>query len=118
VVVTDTFGLPAKAPNPQATLAFLRVVASVEGQVMFNIKKGSIPARIDAPMDQFDEIARATMADFRADKLAPSCAHGSAVIESFVTALNDQLSVFIAGANADQIAEALEAAARDTGIRQ
>jgi glucose/mannose transport system substrate-binding protein len=118
VVVTDTFGLPAKAPNPQATLAFLRVVASIEGQVMFNIKKGSIPARIDAPMDQFDEIARATMADFRADKLVPSCAHGSAVVESFVTALNDQLSVFIAGANADQIAQALEAAARDTGIRQ
>jgi glucose/mannose transport system substrate-binding protein len=117
VVVTDTFGLPAKAPNPKATLAFLKVVASVEGQVNFNLKKGSIPARIDVPTGQFDEIARATMADFAANVLVPSCAHGSAVIESFVTALNDQLSVFIAGGNADETAKALEAAARDAGIR-
>nr|HPM78929.1 ABC transporter substrate-binding protein [bacterium] len=45
IVVTDTFGLPAKAPNPELTIEFLRVVASIEGQVNVNLKKGSIPAR-------------------------------------------------------------------------
>lgn len=117
IVVTDTFGLPAKAPNPELSLAFLRIVASIEGQVNFNLKKGSIPARIDAPMDQFDAVSKANMADFGQDQLVPSCAHGSAVGDDFVIALNDHLNVFIAGAKVDKTAIALEAAAKDTGLR-
>ena len=116
-VITDTFGLPTNAPNRQLVQSFLTVVASVEGQVNFNLKKGSIPARTDVSAEQFDPIAQATMADFKKDALVPSCAHGSAVRESFVTALNDQLSVFIAGADVMETAEALEAAAVDAGLR-
>ena len=117
-VITDAFGLPAKAPNKEATLAFLRVVASVEGQLNFNLKKGSIPARLDVPTDQFDPISKATIADFARDILVPSCAHGSAVIEAFVTALNDQLSVFISDGDVEKTALALEASAKDVGLRK
>ncbi len=117
IVVTDTFGLPAKAPNPELTIEFLRVVASIEGQVNFNLKKGSIPARIDVPTDQFDEVAKANMADFAANQLVPSCAHGSATNENFVIALNNQLNVFVNGGEVDKTAAALEAAAKDSGLR-
>ncbi len=116
-VVTDTFGLPAKAPNPQATLALLRVIGSVEGQAAFNPKKGSIPARTDVPMDAFDPIAKSIMTDFGKDVLVPSAAHGSAVAESFVISLNDQLSVFIQDKDVEKSAAALEAEAKDLGVR-
>ena len=118
VVITDCFGMPAKAPNKQATLDFLAIVGSAEGQKDFNIKKGSIPARTDVPMDEFDPIAKATMADFKVDKLVPSLAHGSAAIEQFVTSVNDQLSVFIQEKNVQNTAEALDAAAKDAGLQQ
>jgi glucose/mannose transport system substrate-binding protein len=117
-VITDTFGLPAKLKNPQLTLDFLRIVASVEGQEAFNPKKGSIPARLDVSRDKFDVLAKRTMDDFAKDKLVPSAAHGSAVAEVFVTGLNDQLSVFIADRNVEKTAKALEAAAKDAGVRK
>lgn len=118
IVVTDTFGLPKGAKNPVATKAFLKVVGSVSGQVAFNLKKGSIPARIDVPTDAFDPIAKQTISDFATNSLVPSCAHGSATLELFVTSLNDELSIFIQKLDATLTMNALEAAAKDAGIRQ
>lgn len=117
-VITDTFGLPAKLADKKATLNFLKVVGSVEGQLAFNLKKGSIPARTDLPTEQFDAISKTTLAGFSKDTLVPSCAHGSAVFEGFVTELNDQLSVFVVEKNIDNSAKALEFAAKDAGLRK
>lgn len=50
----DMFGLPAVAPHPETALEFLQVVASKEGQVAFNRKKGSTPMRMDV-RDELDE---------------------------------------------------------------
>lgn len=50
----DMFGLPATAPNPENALAFLKIVASKEGQVAFNLQKGSTPMRMDVA-DDLDE---------------------------------------------------------------
>ena len=118
VVITDTFGLPAKAANKETTLAFLKVVGSKEGQLAFNLKKGSIPARTDVPSDQFDPISQKSMADFAKDILVPSAAHGSAVFEQFVAALNDQLSVFIQEKSIRKAVENFEFAAKDSGLRK
>lgn len=116
-VITDTFGLPDKAENPEAALAFLKIVGSEKGQAAFNPKKGSIPARLNVPEGGFDLISRQFMADFAQDTLLPSCAHGSAVNEQFVTALNDQLSVFISEKDVDKTAAAIEFIAKDSGVR-
>ncbi len=118
IVITDTFGLPRGAKNADAARAFLKVVGSVEGQVAFNLKKGSIPARTDVPTDEFDPIAKRTMEDFSKDELVPSCVHGSAAVELFATALNDEISIFIQNKDVDATAKALEAAARDAGLRR
>jgi glucose/mannose transport system substrate-binding protein len=50
----DMFGLPAHAPHPATARGFLEVVASKEGQVAFNRRKGSTPMRTDV-RDQLDE---------------------------------------------------------------
>ena len=118
VIVTDTFGLPKGAKNPAATRAFLKVLASSEGQVAFNIRKGSIPARIGVPTDRFDPIIKRTMADFARDQLVPSCVHGSAANELFVTSFNDEVGLFIQKKDTQATATALEAAAKDAGVRK
>jgi glucose/mannose transport system substrate-binding protein len=68
----------------QKTLA--RLIMSPEFQVTFNLAKGSIPARIGVPRDQFDSCGQKSMDDLAAatgnDTLVPSMAHEMAVSRS------------------------------------
>ncbi|MGQ9778490.1 MAG: ABC transporter substrate-binding protein [Bacillota bacterium] len=118
VVVNDSFGLPKKAKNRENCLKWLALLGSVEGQNAFNPLKGSIPARTDVPRTPYDPIALATMDDFAKDTLVPSCVHGSAVIDSFASALNDEMGVFVNERNVEATAKRLEQQAKDLGVRQ
>jgi glucose/mannose transport system substrate-binding protein len=69
VFTADTFPLPKGAPNRDGAVAFLKTVGSIEGQVAFNLLKGSIPVRTDVDPMEFDETTRRTMADFAQDNL-------------------------------------------------
>lgn len=117
IVVTDTFGLPKGAPHRDNAINWLRTLGSVEGQNGFNPKKGSIPARVDVPTDPYDVLALATMEDFGKDILIPSVAHGSATIDAFASALNDEMGVFVIERDAKRSAERLELQAQDLGLR-
>ena len=118
VVVNDSFGLPKKAKNRDAALKWLTLTGSKEGQNAFNPKKGSIPARIDVSRAPYDPIALSTMDDFSKDALVPSCPHGSAVIDAFASALNDEMGVFISEQNVEATAGRLEKQAKDLGARK
>lgn len=73
VYTADTFPLPKGAPNPEAARALLVTFGSPDGQVAFNAVKGSIPARSDIDLaaypDEFDDMHRATAADFKDGRL-------------------------------------------------
>ncbi len=69
VFTADTFPLPKGARNRPAALALLETIGSVEGQIAFNVVKGSIPVRTDVDPMEFDATARNTMADFRTNRL-------------------------------------------------
>lgn len=69
VFTADTFPLPKGAPNRAGAVAFLKTVGSIEGQVAFNLLKGSIPVRTDVNPEEFDATAQRTMADFAKDQL-------------------------------------------------
>ena len=116
-VVTDTFGLPRKSKNPAAARAFLAIVGSEEGQLAFNPKKGSIPARLGVPRDAFDAVSRWSMDDFATKDLVPSLAHGSAAPELFTSTVNNELTLFINDKDPAKTAKALEAAAVDSGLK-
>jgi glucose/mannose transport system substrate-binding protein len=105
VVVTDTFGLPKGAPNPENAKKWLKTIASKEGQDTFNPIKGSIPARLDADESKYDAYLRDTMEDFANDTLTPSIVHGSAAPEGFITAMNDTINEFISTGDVDQAFE-------------
>lgn len=105
IVVTDTFGLPKDAPDPENAKKWLKTIASVEGQDTFNPIKGSIPARLDADKSKYDPYLTSAMNDFAEDTLSPSIAHGSAAPEGFITALNDTINAFITTGDVDQAFE-------------
>jgi len=97
VVVTDTFGLPKKAPHPQEAQAWLKVAGSKAGQEAFNPLKGSICARTDCNPAKFDVYLQSSAADFAKNKLVPSEVHGSAAPEGFATVFNDTVNLFVTG---------------------
>lgn len=118
MVVTDTFGLPKKAPNRSNALTWLEIAGSKEGQTAFNPLKGSIPARTDVTRQPYDTISLRFMDDFARNALVPSAAHGSAVTDAFATALNDELALFAAEGNVEATARRLEQQAQDLGVRK
>lgn len=65
----DVFALVAEGPHPEAAQAFLRTVASSEGQIAFNTLKGSSPIRLDTDTAQLDVVAQGTLRDLKEAKL-------------------------------------------------
>ncbi len=63
-----------------AQLALAATIMEPGFQEVFNLNKGSIPARLNMPRDKFDSCARLSMDEFIASaesgKLVPSMAHG------------------------------------------
>ena len=98
VALSDTFALPVKAPNRDNAIAWLKVCGSKDGQIAFNTKKGSIPARTDlTPEDKalFNPYLQSCMEDWARDAIVPSPIHGMAAIESWVTDLKDAITLFV-----------------------
>jgi glucose/mannose transport system substrate-binding protein len=86
----------ADAKKGQANLA--SAIMSPEFQEIFNLNKGSIPARLDVKMDKFDDCAKKSNADFVATSkkgtLVPSVAHGMAVPAASAGAIQDVVTQF------------------------
>lgn len=95
-VITDTFGMPKGAKDPENTQRFLDLLASKTGQVTFNLRKGSIPARTDVDTSKFDVYMKDAAKDFsEAKSLVGSAPHGSATSDAFASALNTAINTFI-----------------------
>jgi len=110
-VITDTFGLPKGVDNPEQVKTFLTFLGTPEAQDVFNPLKGSIPARVDADMDKYDDYGKDAMADFQKDDLFPSLAHGSAASEGFLTKANQAVNIFVTQRDVDNLISALQNAA-------
>ena len=81
-------------------------------QEVFNLNKGSIPARLNMSMDKFDDCAKLSSSDFvstaKAGTLVPSMAHGMATFSATQGAMSDTVTEFY---NSDSMT-AEEAAAK------
>jgi glucose/mannose transport system substrate-binding protein len=73
-------------------------IMSTEFQEVFNLNKGSIPARLNMSMDKFDACAKTSSADFvataKSGGLVPSVAHGMAISSAAEGAIKDAVSAF------------------------
>ena len=67
-------------------------------QEVFNLNKGSIPVRLNMPLDKFDDCAKLSAKDFvetaKTGSLVPSIAHGIAVSPAIEGAMKDAVSQF------------------------
>jgi glucose/mannose transport system substrate-binding protein len=94
------FGMPSGAQHPNAAAAFLTAVGSKAGQQAFNPVKGSVPARTDVELADFDDMVRASAADFATagagdTKLLPG--YASLTPLDFQVEINPSLLVFAVG---------------------
>ena len=84
------------AQKGQADLA--AAIMGAEFQEVFNLNKGSIPARLNMNMAKFDDCAKLSSKDFvesaKAGSLVPSVAHSMAVSPAAEGALKDAVSQF------------------------
>jgi len=116
--LSDSFGLPVGAPHPDNTMAWLRLLGSVEGQNAFNPLKGSIPARIDAvdaAPDLYNTYLQDTAADWAENTLVGSLAHGTVANEPFMNNFNQVMEIYLASQSAEAAANAMGAVCAQTG---
>ncbi len=113
-MLSDSFGLPIGAPHRANAIKWLTVCASKEGQDAFNPKKGSIPSRIDGDKSLYDSYLQSAMDDFKVNNIVPSLAHGAAAAESWVTMINDVMTIFVSDKNIDKADQGLVDAAKKT----
>ncbi|MEO1944686.1 MAG: sugar ABC transporter substrate-binding protein, partial [Candidatus Thioglobus sp.] len=92
--------------NQQAQKVMAKEILGSDFQEVFNLNKGSIPARLGMSRDKFDSCAHDSMDAFVASSqtggLVPSFAHGMAVSSAVSGAIYDAVTNFF---NSDQSAE-------------
>ena len=117
VFLSDSFVLPADAKNPDATTAWLTVAASKEGQEAFNPVKGSICARTDCDLSLFNEYLQSAAKDWSTDTVVGSLTHGVVANDSWKTAIDTALGLFLADpTKVDDFQAALVAACASDGV--
>jgi glucose/mannose transport system substrate-binding protein len=114
-VIVDTFGLPKGAKSVENDRRFLKLLASKTGQVTFNLRKGSIPARTDVDTSQFDVYMKNAASEFSsARSLVGSAPHGSATTDAFSSALTTAINSYISNlGDSAQTARDLQTQASD-----
>ncbi|GAB2557991.1 ABC transporter substrate-binding protein [Kribbella endophytica] len=110
--LADSFTLPTNGQDPDGAKCWLKVVGSADGQKAFNTKKGSIPARSDAVVTDYPKYQQAAMADWKANKIVPSCAHGAACTLGQNDSILSAMGQFSSGMDVAVLQKALVAAAK------
>jgi glucose/mannose transport system substrate-binding protein len=99
VFATDTFGLPKTTDGRAPAIDLLKVFGSEAGQTTFNLIKGSIPARADVDLSNYDVLARRTARDFAESVRYPGVT--SLAPASFLRVVDRALARFALGGSAD-----------------
>jgi hypothetical protein len=92
----------------------LRTLGSSAGQVAFSRHKGSIPARIDARIDDFDPAAQAAMRDFHVAHRAPTVT--SLVPRAFALTLDSAMGAFVANRDVDELVRVINGHYAELGV--
>ena len=86
------------AEQVKAQKDFAAAIMAPAFQESFNLSKGSVPVRLNMPMNNFDACARQSSADFlasaKAGTLVPSLAHGMATSPAVESAMKDVIDGF------------------------
>jgi len=92
--LADSFVLPVGAKHPDATLNWLKVCASKEGQEAFNPLKGSICARTDCNQSLFSEYSQDAAKDWTSNVVVGSLMHGVVAAPAWATSIGTAIGLF------------------------
>jgi glucose/mannose transport system substrate-binding protein len=102
----DSFAQTRGIANPALSTSWMKTVASREGQDAFSSAKGSISARTDADVAQYDPYQRSAIADFKSARVIyPNLA--SSTHDAFKVALDDVMARFIVDLDVPKAASAI-----------
>jgi len=116
IFLSDSFGLPVGAKNPDATVAWLKTCGSKEGSDIFNPLKGSISPRTDTDMSLYNVYSQSAAKDWAKDRIVGSLTHGVVANEGFMNDFSSVMEMFLNNHNAQQAANACQAIAIQNGI--
>jgi glucose/mannose transport system substrate-binding protein len=119
MMLSDSFGLPTGAKNPDATIAWLKLLGSAEGQDIFNPLKGSIPANLNSDVgntDLYNAYLQSAASDWSMDTIVGSLTHGVVANERFMNDFATVMEIFLSGRDPQAAANAAAAVAIQSGI--
>jgi len=116
MMLADAFGLPKGVQHRDATIAWLRLVGSKEGQDTFNPLKGSISARLDSDLAVYNDYSRSAAADWQNDAIVGSLVHGAVAKEAFMSEFATVMEIYLASRSSEQAANAAQAIANQVGL--
>ncbi len=111
MMLSDSFGLPKGVKHRDASLKWLKLLGSREGQDIFNPLKGSIAARLDSDLTKYNAYLQAAAKDWKSNKVVGSLAHGAVAPESFGSQFGTVMEIFLSGKNPQAAASAAQAIA-------
>jgi len=111
MMLSDSFGLPKGVKHKDATLKWLKLLGSKEGQDIFNPLKGSIAARLDSDLSKYNAYSQSAAKDWKTNKIVGSLVHGAVAPESFGSQFGTVMEIYLSGNNAQAAANAAQAIA-------
>ena len=116
LMLSDSFGLPKGIKDRAATLNWLRLLGSKNGQDIFNPLKGSIAARLDFDLSKYDTYSQSAAKDWKSNTIVGSLAHGVVAPDSFKSQFGTILDIYLAAKNSRAAANAAQAIADQVGL--
>jgi glucose/mannose transport system substrate-binding protein len=115
IMLSDTFGLPVGAPNPDAVNAWLTFLGSAEAQDIFNPIKGSLPANTTADItntELYNQYFQDAYEDWTTNEIVGSLAHEAVGAGEFLNGFSELITQFAASRDVETaVAFAVELAA-------
>lgn len=121
MMLSDTFGLPLGAPNPDAVRAWLSFLGTAEAQDIFNPLKGSLPANTTADIENaelYNAYFQSAYEDWTTNAIVGSQAHGAVASPAFSNGFANIIATFAADRDAASAAANTAVLALQTGIGQ
>ncbi len=119
MMLSDTFGLPKGAPNPEAVRAWLSFLGTAEAQDLFNPVKGSLPANTTSAIDDpelYNAYFQDAYVDWTNDEIVGSQAHGLVASPAFTNGFANIIAAFQSDRDAASAAANSATLALQTGI--
>lgn len=116
VGLSDMFALPKAAKNKENARAWIRLVGTKAAQEAFNPKKGSICARTDCDLTNFNDYLKSSAADWAKDKIVPSVVHGAAASPAWAKEFQDIITLFVTTGDVAAAQASLQQACVKAGV--